>query len=131
MPEKFEFVTQRPFGVRLKYAKQFQESSHTRGDYVKRAARFSRKIFNVLSETADYAHSHDSFAVRDAMLAAEFFFPDLGTFGVEHIREGKNSRSPAIDYLNSGDTYGMTVLYVSGRFRAGCWGDYAERGNYD
>ena len=131
MSEKFEFVTQKPFGVSLSYVKQFQESTAKRREYVERAARFARKVFNRLSESDDYSHSHDSFAVRDALLATEFFFPDLGTFGAEYIREGKNSRSPAIDYLNTGDSYGLTVLYVKGQFRAGNWGDYVERGNYE
>ena len=127
----FEFITQRPFGVSLSYAKQFQESTAKRREYVERAARFARKIFNKLSESDDYIHSHESFAVRDALLATEFFFPDMGTFGVEYIREGKNSRPPAIDYLNAGDSYEMTVLYVKGQFRAGSWGDYVERGDYE
>jgi len=51
--------------------------------------------------------------------------------GVERIDEGSNQRSPAIDYVNMGDTYDTTVLVVRGRFRVGCWGDIVERGNYD
>ena len=55
----------------------------------------------------------------------------LGTHGVEHIPAGHNSRSPAIHYCNTGDTYGVTILKVNGKFRIGCWGDIVERGNYD
>ncbi len=51
--------------------------------------------------------------------------------GVEHIQRGHNARSPAIDYVNAGDPYDNTVMFVSGRFIIGCWGDIVERGNYD
>jgi len=53
------------------------------------------------------------------------------TCGVELIPEGHNSRSPAIEYLNAGDTYAATLLWVAGRYRVGCWGDIVERGKYD
>jgi len=55
----------------------------------------------------------------------------LGTFGVECIPEGNNSKSPQIVYCNTGDTYGTTVMRVGGVFRVGCWGDIVEKGNYD
>lgn len=56
----------------------------------------------------------------------------LGTHGVEYIPEGHNSKSPAIEYCNTGDTYASTLLYVHGQgYRVGCWGDTVERGNYD
>lgn len=51
--------------------------------------------------------------------------------GVECIPPGHNSRSPEILYINEGDTYATTVLFLNGRFRLGCWGDIVERGNYD
>jgi len=51
--------------------------------------------------------------------------------GVECIPPGHNSRSPEILYINEGDSYMTTVLFVGGRFRLGCWGDIVERGNYD
>lgn len=52
------------------------------------------------------------------------------TCGVEYIAHGKGSKSPAIEYCNAGDTYAITLLYVQGTYRVGCWGDYVERGNY-
>jgi hypothetical protein len=55
----------------------------------------------------------------------------LGTYGVEYIPKGHNSKSPAIEYCNAGDTYNSTLLFVSGRYRVGCWGDIVERGQYD
>lgn len=56
----------------------------------------------------------------------------LGTYGVEHIDKGRNAKSPAIDYCNTGDPYRTTLMYIHGRgFRVGCWGDIVERGNYE
>ncbi len=54
----------------------------------------------------------------------------LGYHGYEHIPQGRNSRSPAIHYANSGDTYSPTILYFNGNFSVGNWGDIVERGNY-
>ena len=68
--------------------------------------------------------------VRDALLATETAFPDLGTFGVEGSEAGRGRRSPAFDYLNTGDAYELTVLHVRGRYTVGTWGDIVERGDY-
>ncbi len=100
-------------------------------DYLKRAARYARSTYNTIRKSADYYNSHNSFAVRDALLKTEKRFTDLGTFGVEYIAKGHNSKSPSITYLNSGDTYTLTILYVRGQFRVGCWGNIVERGRYD
>ena len=58
--------------------------------------------------------------------------------GVEYIPAGRGSRSPAIYYVNLGDTYDTTALYVKtnrggagGCFRVGSWGDIVERGSYE
>ena len=50
--------------------------------------------------------------------------------GVEYIPAGRNRRSPAIEYVNVGDTYLTTIMWVRGRYVVGCWGDIVERGNY-
>lgn len=55
----------------------------------------------------------------------------LGTHGVEYIPAGHNAKSPGINYCNTGDSYGTTVLLVRGKFRVGSWADIVERGNYD
>lgn len=56
----------------------------------------------------------------------------IGTYGVEFIPKGHNERSPSIDYCNTGDSDGTTMMFISGRgYRVGCWGDIVERGNYD
>lgn len=54
----------------------------------------------------------------------------LGGFGVEQIPRGTNKQSPAITYVNMGDTYAETILFHSGNFHCGAWGDIVERGNY-
>lgn len=112
------------------YQRRPRKLGETDQAYWRRVARTARAALRRLLDLPEYRHAHPSFAVRDAMLVAESQC-ETGTFGVEHIERGHNQRSPAIDYLNAGDTYSMTLLYVNGRFRVGCWGDIVERGNYD
>ena len=50
--------------------------------------------------------------------------------GVEFIPAGKGKNSPSILYINKGDTYRTTIMFVRGQFVIGCWGDIVERGNY-
>lgn len=107
--------------------------NESRRDTLRRVASLARRQLNKLLQMAEYRYSHRSFAVRDALLVAEAAAGarELGTFGVEYIQAGQGERSPAIDYLNAGDTYSDTVLYYNGRFQVGCWGDIVERGNYE
>lgn len=62
-------------------------------------------------------------------------------YGAELIPPGDGPRSPSIDYLNRGDTYDVTILYLDGvthggrstgggRWAVGSWGDIVERGRY-
>jgi hypothetical protein len=55
----------------------------------------------------------------------------LGTCGVEFIPHGHNAKSSSIEYCNAGDPYTLTLLFVRGNYRVGCWGDIVERGHYD
>lgn len=56
----------------------------------------------------------------------------ISTYGVEVIHKGKGAKSPSIMYLNNGDSYTWTLLYIYGKgFRVGCWGDIVERGKYE
>ena len=63
------------------------------------------------------------------------------TFGGELVLPGEGDRSPSIEYLNRGDTYATTVLYLggidrqgrptgAGRWAIGSWGDIVEKGAY-
>jgi hypothetical protein len=55
----------------------------------------------------------------------------VGGFGVEQIGRGHNQKSPAIAYVNLGDTYATTLMHVNGLFAVGDWGSIVERGKYD
>jgi len=72
--------------------------------------------------------------VREALEAID---AAIDGCGVEYIPAGRGRRSPAICYVNLGDTYDTTALYVKtnrgagGCFRVGSWGDIVERGNYE
>lgn len=107
-----------------------QKPGESRAKYLARARSHCQQVRKQLLETGDYNHCHESFLIRDIMLNIQAIFSDLGTFGVEHIAAGRNAKSPAIDYLNTGDSYELTILYIRGRFRVGCWGDIVETGNY-
>jgi hypothetical protein len=64
-----------------------------------------------------------------------------GAYGAESIPPGDGPRSPSIEYVNRGDTYDHTILYLDGvshggratgrgRWAVGAWGDIVERGRY-
>jgi hypothetical protein len=64
-----------------------------------------------------------------------------GAYGAEYIPPGDGPRSPSIEYVNRGDTYDPTILYLDGvshggrstgrgRWAVGSWGDVVERGRY-
>jgi hypothetical protein len=80
-------------------------------------------------------HCHESFAVSDRLEKIDKL---IGTHGVEGIFEWRtggtvdalNYREEDvidIQYCNTGDTYGSTILYWKGKFRIGDWGHIAER----
>ena len=117
--------------VKLDVKPRPQKAGERREQYLARARRFCRTAMAKLFATGEYRYCHKSFMVRDTLLAVEATFTDLGTFGVEHTPAGNNRRSPAFDYLNAGDSYELTLMYINGRFRVGCWGDIVERGNYN
>jgi len=50
--------------------------------------------------------------------------------GVESVPEGSNAKSPAFDYVNTGDSYAATLVRIRGNYRISSWGDIVERGNY-
>lgn len=117
--------------IAAKGRKRHQKAGESRLAYLTRARRACGVAMDRLAKSGEYWHCHESFLIRDTLLVVEQWFPDLGTFGVENIHEGRNKKSPAIDYLNTGDSYEMTLMYIRGRFRVGSWGDIVERGNYE
>lgn len=110
--------------------KNAQKPNESYSEYLKRAAKHARRLVNRYKSHYDYKYFHESFLIRDVLLAVEKSY-GLNMFGVEYINKGKNRKSPSITYLNTGDSYGLTILYVKGRFRVGDWGSIVEIGNYD
>lgn len=105
--------------MRLPSIKTLEQITHDRV-----GARRVRKILE--QHTYSYARS-SGYALRecDHLIVR-------GGNGVEHINSGHNTKSPAIDYVNCGDPYTTTLMYVWGRgYVVGCWGDIVERGKYD
>jgi len=52
-----------------------------------------------------------------------------GLHGVESFCFPENSPNPAFEclYVNTGETYGTTLLRVNGIYRVGSWGNVMER----
>jgi len=90
-------------------------------------AKHIRRIMHRAVTRAEKRLLYPQSSHRGALAAIDAI---LNGCGVERIEQGSNRRSPAIDYVNMGDTYDTTVMVVRGRFRVGCWGDIVERGNY-
>ncbi len=57
----------------------------------------------------------------------------LGTHGIEYVRQGHNTKSPAFEYCNAGDPYALTLIHfiATGFLKVGCYGGIVERGHYD
>jgi hypothetical protein len=56
----------------------------------------------------------------------------MGTHGVECCyakgQEAHGTEAPAMEYLNTGDSYEATIIrFRGGRYAIGSWGDWAER----
>ena len=68
---------------------------------------------------------------QEVQAALEGVSDIIGGFGAEYIQKGHNLKSPAMTYVNMGDTYRVTIIYVNGHFRIGCWGNTVEAGHYD
>lgn len=87
------------------------------------------KIRARMEKFRDYCKSHPSLKV-----SVEKCLNDISEitddFGYYWIAPGHNEKSPEIHFVNKGDTYETTILFVNGNFRIGCWGDIVERGNY-
>lgn len=86
-------------------------------------------------ETAAYIDSMYSDPYRSHMwqttVALHALDKVLGTYGVERIGQGRSSDgyAPPVEYLNTGDSYGTTLLYYrrGDKLEIGSWGDYVER----
>ena len=106
-----------------------QTKLENRRQYLQKARRYAARKFRELRKDNVGSH-HASFDVRDALLAAEKRFTDTGTFGVESVTEcnGHDTNGVELCYLNTGDTYELTVCYDWNRqqFIIASWGDIVE-----
>jgi hypothetical protein len=71
---------------------------------------------------ADYhdGYSHISFAIRDYL---EDINKIMNAYGVESLyNDGID-----LDYVNTGDTYNITIFYYKDKLRIGDWGSIAEK----
>ena len=56
---------------------------------------------------------------------------EAGCCGVEYVAAGSNARSPAFEYLNTGDMYTPTIVrFHGGRYVVADVGTIIEHGNY-
>ncbi len=56
---------------------------------------------------------------------------EAGTCGIEAAYAENCASRPAFEYLNTGDTYALTIIrWADGRYQVASWGDIAERGGY-
>ena len=97
----------------------------TRLQYLRKARRYARYRYGI-HRHGEHAHCHYSFAVRAALEDTERRFTDTGTFGVEGDCAANGDDHITIDYLNSGDTYALTICFWHGRFIVSSWGDLVE-----
>jgi len=102
-----------------------QRAGESRVNYLQAAGRYARERFNTLGDEDDHYLRDDRYAEL-ALEDTERKFTSLGTCGVEGICEQNGEGHFTIQYLNTGDTYGLTVCYYKGRFVVAGWGDLVE-----
>lgn len=93
-----------------------------------KALAWCRKRYNDLRTNTEFGRWHPSHAAARALEDTAKHYPDLGagTLGTEGWSDecGRNG----ITYLNTGDTYDLTLCFDSRseRFLISSWGDLAE-----
>ena len=94
-------------------------------DFWKKALKFAREEYK---KRRQHDTRHPSHAVSVALSVTERCFPELKTHGVEGICFDAGGRD-GLTYLNTGDSYGRTILFRSKteRMWLGSWGDFVER----
>lgn len=90
--------------------------------------RYARRQYNRLVQLSEYRYAHKSHCAAKALSLTGQKFP--GYFGTEGIDlEPYGYYNHCLSYLNSGDTYDITVLFDSRkeRFFISSWGNIVER----
>ena len=115
-----------------------QKTTEPRKQYLTAARRYAAAKYRQLRagdidhpnwRIGDVSRSHSSFAADGALQLTETRFVDLGTFGTEGFCSAPDcSNTEGFTYLNSGDSYELTVIFDSRseQFRLGCIADFAE-----
>lgn len=96
-----------------------QKTTETRLQYLQAAKRYAKKRYKIHMAENSCHWSHNA---ADALRDTETEFSDLGTFGVESCEIRGNS----VYYLNSGDTYELSIFVRNERFSVTTLGDLAE-----
>ena len=100
---------------------------------IHRARRYAADQYRRLRCTEEFNYCHESFAMVRALEMAEEYLKkhgDDGFFGVETSTLTIGKRDPHeeyLSYLNTGDSYGLTICHWRGRFILSSWGDIVER----
>ena len=108
-----------------KTATRQMKSVESREQYLKAAKAYCKRRFDYHCEQDPWCH--ESHNVAKAMADTEKRFVDMGTFGVEGDCEENGEGCIDIQYLNTGDSYELTIVHWKGRFILSSWGDIAER----
>ena len=90
----------------------------------------SRKIRKRMEDCRNTTHSYQFPSSPKVLTCLSEIDCLIGGNGIETIPEGSNQNSPELAYVNMGDTYSTTIIFHSGNFHVGNWGDIVERGNY-
>ena len=105
--------------------KRAAKTGETTEQYLKAALAYCRRRFDKIREDDGY-RSHESHAVAQALGETEQRFTDLNTFGAEGDCASNGEDHVTIQYLNTGDTYDLTIIYRKGRFILSSFGNILE-----
>ena len=99
--------------------------TESREQYLERALKYCNERLAWHSRVRP--HCHKSHNVSKAMKDTEHIFVDLGTFGVEGDSALNCEGCIDIQWLNTGETYELTIVYFQGQLQIASWGDIAEQ----
>lgn len=89
------------------------------------------QLYTLSPRVEDWAERQCYNRPRCSEVAMQVLSEVIGGFGVEGLEKsdshGDGRYSDYIDYINTGDTYSVTILRDGSRYWIGTWGDVAER----
>lgn len=90
------------------------------------ALQLPKDTAKAIRKQLELGYEHGAFITHSLKQINEL----LNGHGIERIPKGNGDNSPAIVYVNRGDSYTPTILFYRGAFHVGCWGDIVESGDY-